>query len=222
MKKNTFIIILIILLSVLFSILLLKGKTIIPNIYETLKQNATNMLEEMNEKKQMMKNQKEGYIVLKDGSIWHKIKEENNRLTLISAYPLNEEGKIDENPSLISYHENCFEGCNVSEKESKLISSVSKKFLETMINKLGKPESEEIITRHITLEDLKILGCNLDDLDCTSAPSWLSEFPIWTSATIEGSNKLFIVDTDKKIKEYEANKKAYFRIVLITDKKNVY
>lgn len=222
MKKNIYIIVCIVAFSILFSILLLKGSIIIPNIYKTLKQNADTVLEEMKEKKQIVKNQKKGYIVLKDGSIWYKIKEENNILTLISAYPLNEDGLLDENPYLISFHKNCFENCNISEKESELIPFISKKFLEPLINKLGKKESEGIITRYVTLEDLKILGCDIDNLDCTSAPSWLSEFPIWTSSTIEGSNKVFILDTDKKIKEYEANKKAYLRVVLITDKKNVY
>ena len=219
MKKNINIIFIIIISSVFFSVMLLKGDV----IYKILQDKADIMIEDMKNKKDIKKYKREGYVVLKDGSLWYKIEEDKNKVTLINAYPLNENGKITKDNLLsTAYNKNCLENCDISKEESKLIPMISKKFLEPLINVIGKEKSESIVIRQVSLTDLEKLGCDVDSLSCEKAPDWLSEYPFWTNVTITGTNKVFIVDKDKKIKEYGSNLDAYVRFVLITDKINVY
>jgi len=219
MKKNISIILIIIIGSFLLTLFILNGES----IYKKIEEKANVILKDMKETKQIKKYQKEGFVVLKDLSIWHLLSEDDNTVTLISAYPINSEGKIDkEDPFLISYSESCLEDCNIIEKESDLNSFIAKKFLEPLINKFKVEKSDTFITRLVTLEDLKSLGCDIDNLTCKDAPNWLVEFPFWTSGAISETNEVFIVDKDKTIKSYNANEKAYVRVVIQIDKKNIY
>lgn len=219
MKKNIVIISIVIISSFLLTLFILNRES----IYKKLEEKANIIIENMKDAKQIKKYQKEGFVVLKDLSVWRLLSEDDTTVTLISAYPLSSEGKIDkEDPFLMSYNESCLEDCNVIEKESDLNSFIAKKFLEPLINKFKVEKSDTFITRLATLEDLKSLGCDIDNLTCKDAPSWLVEYPFWTSATIAETNEVFIVDNDKTIKSYNANEKAYVRVVIQIDKKNIY
>jgi len=219
MKKNINIIFIIIISSVIFSVMLLKGDV----IYKILQDKADIMIEDMKNKKDIKKYKREGYVVLKDGSLWYKIEEDKNKVTLINAYPLNENGKITKDNLLsTAYNKNCLENCDISKEESKLIPMISKKFLEPLINVIGRKDSESIVIRQVSLDDLKKIGCDINNLTCENAPSWVSEYPFWTNITIIGTNKVLIVDKDKKIKEQASNMEAYVRFVLVTDKINIY
>lgn len=219
MKKNISIILIIIVGCFLLTLFFLNGKT----IYKTLEDRANLMLEDMRKRKKINQYKSKGYVVLKDESIWYSLDENEDTVTLISAYPLDSDGKINEkNPILKTYNESCLEDCNIIEKESDFSSFIAKKFLEPLINKLGVENSKNIVIRQITIDDLKKLGCDIEHLTCDEAPSWLSEYPFWTSTVISGTNNVFIVDKDKTIKEYPANEKAYVRVVLITSKENIY
>lgn len=219
MKKNIVIISIVIISSFLLTLFILNRES----IYKKLEEKANIIIENMKDAKQIKKYQKEGFVVLKDLSVWRLLSEDDTTVTLISAYPLSSEGKIDkEDPFLMSYNESCLEDCNVIEKESDLNSFIAKKFLEPLINKFKVEKSNTFITRLATLEDLKSLGCDIDNLTCKDAPSWLVEYPFWTSATIAETNEVFIVDNDKTIKSYNANEKAYVRVVIQIDKKNIY
>lgn len=219
MKKSISIIFIVILFSVFFSVMLLKGNV----IYNVLEDKANVMLENMKNLKDIKKHKRMGYVVLKDGSLWYKIEEDKNKVTLINAYPLNETGKITNDDLMTTpYNKSCLENCDISKEENKIIPIISKRFLEPLINVIGKEKSESIVIRQVSLTDLEKLGCDVDSLSCEKAPDWLSEYPFWTNVTITGTNKVFIVDKDKKIKEYGSNLDAYVRFVLITDKINVY
>lgn len=218
MKKNIITIIVIIVGSIFLSLLLLKG----PNLVERVNESAKVMLENMRKQKEIKKLEKKGYIVLKDGTLWYKMKEEGDMVTLISAFPLSKDGKIKEGePYYLSYQSECEKGCNIFEKESDLISFVGETFFSNFIETVGKENSQESVVRHVTIDDLKNLGCDTDNLTCKDAPSWLTTNDFWTSITIEGTNEVFVVTKEKEMKTYPATDKATVRLVFTTNKKNV-
>lgn len=227
MKKNIITIVVIIVASLAFTL----GIIYFKDISNWVNDEMSNYKERLEVKKA----EKQGMLVLVDGSKWYKISEDEKTYTLISAYTLNSDGTFNEDGKNIfkmkfDSSEACAKDatkCSImydGNSASNIASFVNDKYFDNLLQNLKDHGAsfDGLTIRFLTTNDLEALGCDIVNNSCVKAKDGIINVTYWTTYSyVDNKNEIFVISEDGLLKSTKVYEEAAIRPVLTVAKENI-